>query len=370
VSKRVGTDSSLEGIDLRSWTISCIALLLGAGMLLLPGCRRDPVAAPAGPPRTGSTQSGGEVVIYISVDQPFSQPIVEDFHDATGIDIRPVYDTEETKTTGMANRLVAEKSNPQADVFWSSEAGRIMVLKQQGVLTPYVSPNAADIPEGFKDPESYWTGFSARARVIIYNTELVEPKDAPTSLTDFADARWRGEFGITRPLFGTSAMEAAALSQVFGEERAHEFYEAWKANDPVVLDGAAVVRDQVANGELPVGECDTDDAYVGVIAGEPIRIVYPDVWDEGTLLIPCTVGLIADGPNPENGRKLIDYLLSTEVESKLAFADCRQMPLRPGVERPEGMPDYTEIKALPVDYERLGEYMEPMAKFLHDLFRL
>jgi iron(III) transport system substrate-binding protein len=49
------------------------------------------------------------------------------------------------------NRLVAEKNNPQADVYWANEPVRAEVLKQQGISTPYVAPNAAGIPETFKD---------------------------------------------------------------------------------------------------------------------------------------------------------------------------------------------------------------------------
>jgi iron(III) transport system substrate-binding protein len=58
------------------------------------------------------------VVVYVSHDQVFSEPILKDFEKETGIKVRAVYDTEETKSTGTMNRLIAEKSNPQADVYW------------------------------------------------------------------------------------------------------------------------------------------------------------------------------------------------------------------------------------------------------------
>jgi iron(III) transport system substrate-binding protein len=84
-----------------------------------------------------------EVVVYTSLDKVFSQPILEEFERKTGIKIKAVYDSEATKTTGLVNRLIAEKANPRADVFWNSETGRTIVLKQKGVLTPYKSPSAA-----------------------------------------------------------------------------------------------------------------------------------------------------------------------------------------------------------------------------------
>ena len=100
----------------------------------------------------------------------------------SGVTVNAVYDTEETKSTGLANRLIAEQSRPQADVFWSNEPVRTLVLKSRAVLAPYRSPNAEGIPAALIDPEGYWTGFSARMRVIAYNTNLVKTDEAPQSV--------------------------------------------------------------------------------------------------------------------------------------------------------------------------------------------
>ena len=86
-------------------------------------------------------KSAERVVIYTSLDKVFSQPILEAFEKETGIKILAVYDSEATKTTGLVNRLIAEKDNPRADVFWNSETGRTIVLKQKGVLAKYCSLN-------------------------------------------------------------------------------------------------------------------------------------------------------------------------------------------------------------------------------------
>src|SRR6266566_9593195 len=112
------------------------------------------------------------VVVYVSHDQVFSEPILKDFENETGIKVRAVYDTEETKSTGTMNRLIAEKNNPQADVYWANEPIRAEVLRQQGIAAPYVSPSAEGIPATFRDPIGYWTGFAARARVLIVRPDV------------------------------------------------------------------------------------------------------------------------------------------------------------------------------------------------------
>jgi iron(III) transport system substrate-binding protein len=107
------------------------------------------------------------VVVYVSEDQVFSEPILKDFERETGITVKPVFDTEEAKGTGVMNRLIAEKDNPQTDVYWANEPIRAGVLKQRGVSAPYISPASAGIPDQFKDPDGHWTGFSARAGVFL-----------------------------------------------------------------------------------------------------------------------------------------------------------------------------------------------------------
>jgi iron(III) transport system substrate-binding protein len=100
------------------------------------------------------TQPGArEVTAYVSADRPFSEPILKDYERQSGVRVNVVYDTEETKSTGLANRLIAEKGRPQADVFWSNEPVRTVVLKSRGVLAPYQSPAAQGIAATFKDPD-------------------------------------------------------------------------------------------------------------------------------------------------------------------------------------------------------------------------
>src|SRR5881409_4455408 len=97
--------------------------------------------------------SSRTLVVYVSEDQVFSEPILKDFERETGIAVKPVFDTEESKSTGVMNRLIAEKDNPQADVYWANEPVRADALKQRGVSTPYVSPSTEGIPDQFKDSD-------------------------------------------------------------------------------------------------------------------------------------------------------------------------------------------------------------------------
>lgn len=334
-----------------------------------------------------------EVIVYCSLDEIHSREILKGFEEKTGIKVKSSWDTEATKTTGLVNKLIAEKNNPICDVFWNNEVAQTMILKKEGLLAPYLSPAAKDIPSKFKDKDGYWTGFAARARVIIYNKELVG--DAiPKSIYDFLDPKWKGKMAIASPLFGTTATHAAALFCFLGEEKAKEYFAGLRANEVIICDGNAHVKDQVAAGEVYFGLTDTDDANLAILAREPVGVVYPDqavpntdyrfvspaipvesAVDEGpdqkpmgTLVIPNSVALIKGSPHPQNARLLIDYLLSAEVEEKLAFSRSVQMPLRPGVKRPATVPAVDSLKVMEVDFVEVGARMRKTARYLQETF--
>ena len=115
----------------------------------LPGCR-----------------TGQEVVVYTSVDQGVAEPAFRECERQTGAAVRAAFDTEETKSTAVVNRLIAEAASPHADVFWSGDPVRPFLLVKRGLVEPYVSPNAAEIPAAFKAADGTWTGFAARARIL------------------------------------------------------------------------------------------------------------------------------------------------------------------------------------------------------------
>ena len=301
-----------------------------------------------------------EVVVYTSVDDVFARPIAELFQKQSGVLVKLVPDTEETKSTGLLNRLIAENSKPVADVFWSGDPMRAAVLKSKGISQPYRSLNAAGMPAEFSDAAGHWSALSARARVIIMNTQFVPPAEQPRGLADFLDANWRGKACIANPLFGTTSMHAAALFEVMGEEKARALFEGMRANGVRMLSSNGEVKRRVAAGEFAFGLTDTDDVHESVKEKKPVAAVYPDADSTGTLVMPNAAVLIAGAPHVENGRRFIDFLLTAQVEEELAKS-AAQMPLRPGVPVPAGLKRIEEIRALRIDYEKLAVRSESLA---------
>lgn len=312
---------------------------------------------------------GDVVVVYTSVDQPFAEPILDAYQERTGVEVRAVYDVEAAKTTGLVNRLIAEKDQPKADVFWNNEIVQTMVLKEKGVLEAYASPEAEGIPATYRDPASYWTGMTARARVFIVNAERVAAPEDVGSIYDLLDPGWPGEdVGIAYPLFGTTATHAAALYEALGREEALGFFEGLVERGVRVVDGNSVVRDLVADGEMTFGLTDTDDACGAVERGKPVVITLPDQDELGTLLIPSTVMLIADAPHEEQGRALVDYLLSKEVEQALIDAGYSHIALHEGIDLSASCVRTGDIRGMDVDFGRVYRHFDAVQEDLREVF--
>ncbi|MCL4199433.1 MAG: extracellular solute-binding protein [Phycisphaerales bacterium] len=329
--------------------LALVAALLGA-------CDRKGNAGAA-------SKSGGRVVVYTSVDRIFAEPVLQAAGKELGMEVVGVYDTEETKSTGLVNRLIARKDNPDGDLFWSGDPMRAALLKSAGVTAAYTPKGAEAIPAAFKDPEAHWTGFSARLRVLLVNTSLVEPGEEPRSILELTEPQWKDRVAIANPLFGTTSFHVAALFEALGDDRARAWLAGLRANGVRVVSSNGEVKRQVAAGTVAAGLTDSDDALEAIKDGQPVRIA--ETWKAspadpaslggGELVIPNTVSLIRGSPNPEGAKRVADFLLSPPALRMLAES-CGQSPL--GGEKITGSIDLGGMKRMPVDYAAIAARLE------------
>lgn len=315
-------------------------------------------------------QAAREVVVYTALDRDFSEPIFREFTAKTGIRVRAKYDAESTKTVGLANAIRNEKNRPRCDVFWNNEILNTLLLKAEGLLQPCAPAEAENYAAKYRDPDGYWYGFAARARVIIVNTDLVEKEDYPESIHDLADERFRGKTGIAKPLFGTTASHVACLFVLLGEKRAEEYLRSLKRNDVQVHGGNKGCALAVSSGRNAFALTDTDDAIIERDAGKPVDIVYPDSHEGGmgTVFLPNTVAVVKGAPHPDEALALINYLLSPEVEKTLAEGPSAQIPLHrasPPNPRVKGPRD---VVAADVDFDAAAAEFQKARRVVTELF--
>ncbi len=304
------------------------------------------------------------VVIYTSEDRVFSEPVLKDFEKQTGIKVKMVFDTEETKSTGVMNRLIAEKNNPQADVYWANEPIRAVILKKKGILDAYKTKNFNQIKNSYKDNDGYWTGFSARARVFLAHKKA---SYKPDSYLSYVNPAAKGHAVIANPLFGTTTTYIAALYIALGDKQGKEFMRNMKLNDIAITGSNGESTDLVVKGETYFSLVDSDDAINHIRAGKSVQIIFPDQKNGiGVLILPNAAMMIKNCPHQENAQRLIDYLISVEVEKKLAFDDCAQIPLLRGVQTPKDVPDIKTLKLMQVNFDKLAEKLIEIQQYLND----
>jgi iron(III) transport system substrate-binding protein len=249
------------------------------------------------------TKSRDQVIAYCAQDQEYAEAIFRGFEKATGIKVQPVYDNEAVKTVGLANRLVAERTHPQCDVFWGNEELRTRQLAAQNV---------------FRETNG-WAAFGYRSRRIVINTNRLSLAAAPRSMLDLTNETWRGKLALAYPQFGTTATHFHALRQLWGDQTWQAWCRALTKNKPFLVDGNSVVVKVVGRGEAWIGFTDSDDIAAGQREG---LAVAPLPMTDESLLIPNTVGVVRGAPHPDAAQRLFEYLQERGVVEQLMAASA------------------------------------------------
>lgn len=351
-AKRPATRTTVHPIRLTL----CIARIIGTAcalaiVLAVAACRPADRA-----PSIGPNAPAAPVIIYCSADEAFARPLLVEFEKRTGQKVRPVFDSEAGKTTGLIERIRAERGRPVADVWWSSEIYGTLQLAAEEMLAPYSPSTAADIPAEFKAADGAWTAFGLRGRVLAYDPRRLKPADLPQRWLVVTDAKWKGRIALANPLFGTTRGHMAQLMAAWGEPTYSTYVSELAKLEPRIADGNAHAVRMLVQGQVDLAWTDTDDVRVAKARGDSVDCVVPTFGGgadataaERTMWIPNSVALVRSGGNPDGARRLVDYLVSAEVERALAVSESGNLPVRPALRGELGM---TAHKLGAIDYAR------------------
>jgi iron(III) transport system substrate-binding protein len=317
--------------------------------------------------RDGSNGDQRRVVLYCSVDQGYAEPIIAEFEKISGIKVLARFDTEATKTLGLVQRIRAEAASPVADVFWSNEVFYTIRLAREGLLSGCESEKAADRPALFRDSDCLWYGFALRGRVIGYSSERVAASEAPKSLEDALDSKWKGRLVMAEPEFGTTGGDVASWFAHYGSARAKEILERLKANEVRLVAGNSTAVRMVATGQADICFTDTDDVYAAQRNGWLVAMNFLDQGGAGALAIPNTAAIIKGAPHPAEAAELMEFLLGERVEELLAQSDSHNYPTHPSVA--ERYKEYAIPKPLKVEYGRIADELAGAIKAAREVLR-
>lgn len=305
----------------------------------------DPAADPEAVAVTEGDGTAGSLVVYSGRSDSLVGPIIERFAQETGIDVEVRYGS----TSEMAGVLLEEGANSPADVFYAQDPGGLGAIANAGLFATLPENTIAQVPDRFAPADGNWVGISGRARVVVYNTNVItDPgNQLPEDIFDFVDPEWNGRIGWA-PSNGSFQAMVTAMRATWGEAQTREWLAGIQANNPVVYSSNTPVVSGVAAGEVDVGFVNHYYLYRFLAEeGEsfPARNQFLPGGGPGSLIMVSGAGILNTAPNAENAQRFIDFLLSTEAQQY--FADeTFEYPVVEGVAIDPSLPAFSELDAV------------------------
>ncbi len=296
---------------------------------------------------------GNTLTVYSGRGRPLVDPLLEEFTDKTGIQVRVRY----ASSAGIVATILEEGKNTPADVVFLQDPGGLGALAQEGILTVLPDELLDRVDPRFRSRSGVWVGTSGRARTVIYNLEAINPEtDLPDTILGFTDPQWRGRIGWA-PTNGSFQAFVTALRLQLGEEGARRWLEGIKANKPQVYPNNIRIVQAAAAGEIDVGF--TNHYYLHRLLAERgeafgARNFYLTGGDPGALVLVAGVGIIKRSDNQEAARRFVEFLLAMEGQTYFA-TETFELPLARGVPTAQGVPPLNSIEPPDIDLGNLAD---------------
>jgi iron(III) transport system substrate-binding protein len=292
------------------------------------------------------------ITIYAGRSQNLVGPLLSQFVKESGVKVRVRYGDG----TDLALGILEEGKKSPADVYYGQDVGALGALKAEGRLSPLPQSILDKVAPSFRSPEGLWVGTSGRSRVIVYNTDDIDPKTLPPSILDYTDTKWKGRLGFVPRSDGFPEF-VTALRVVKGQDYALSWLKALKANDARAYPNNLSALQAVANNEIDVAFLNHYYLYRFLAErgeGFKARNYYFDNGDLGGLFLVAGAAVLETSKKKENAQKFIDFLLSKTAQEYFASKD-HEYPLVAGVQAGSELPPIASLKAPNIDLSNLGD---------------
>lgn len=271
----------------------------------------------------------GSLVVYSGRSEPLIQPVLSAFEEKyPGVEIL----LKSGSNSQLANALIEEKANPQADIFITTEIFTAHALSLEGIFQPYEPVGYENLPDKYKAEDASWVGLTERMRVIMYNKDLVSQEELPKSMFDLTDTKWKGQIASAGSTNASFQAQIASMIQLVGKEKTEEWVNGLLANEVNFFGGHTDVRKAVGAGEFKLGLVNHYYYYLQAAEGSNVGIIYPDQESgEMGIVSNATAAAIINGTmNPKAAQAFIDFLVSEEGQKIFAEGNY-EYPLLKGV---------------------------------------
>lgn len=294
------------------------------------------------------------MTVYSGRGEELVGPLLERFQEESAVEVEVRY----AGSPELAATLLEEGTNTPADVFYAQDPASLGAVAKAGMLESLPENILDRVPAAFRDADGQWVGTSGRARVVVYNTENVSEEELPSDIWDLTDPKWRGRIGVA-PTNGSFLTFVAALILTEGEDRAREWLEGIAANEPITFDGNSPIVAATDAGDVDLGL--VNHYYLYRLEAEQGEVTaanhFLTAGDPGSLIMTAGAGVLATSDQPEEARRLVEFLLSEEAQTY--FRDeTFEYPLIEVVDPAPRLPALAEIQTPDLDLSDLADTID------------
>jgi len=307
-----------------------------------------------------------ELIVFSGRKDAFIKPAARAFTEKTGIKIL----LHTANSTELLNKLRLEKSITKADLFLSNDAGNLQLGSEMGLFRPIDAALSELIPEQYRAVDNSWLGLSARARVLVVNTNEVKEKEF-NSVFDLAKPEWKNKIGITNSTNESYIAGVTVYMKATDQTQVKGWLKGLKTNAESSIFGKhSHIVSAVARGKKAVGLVNHYYIYRHFTKhpDAPIAIVMPDQGDNamGVAWNVAGIAISKYSKKPQLAERFVKFLVSAEGQTLFA-ATNNEYPVRPGVAAAAMLPEVNSYKVANVPMTELGQYRNETIDLLEEV---
>ncbi|MDX1659904.1 MAG: iron ABC transporter substrate-binding protein [Nitriliruptorales bacterium] len=278
-------------------------------------------------------------------------PLLDQFAEETGTDI----DVKYGDSAELALLISEEGDATPADVFYAQNPGAVAFLGDEGLLAELPTDLLEAVPAAFRSEAGRWVGVTGRQRVLVYNRDLIDESDLPSSVFDVTDPRYEGMVGVA-PQNGSFQDFVSAMILSEGEERTLEWLDALAANGARTYANNNAIVDAVSRGEIEMGLVNHyyNHRFLAEDPDLPSRNHRFDGTDLGNLVITSSASIVAGTDKPEAAEEFIAFLLSEQAQQYFR-QQTFEYPVAAGIDPSDELPAIDTSQLPDVSFDDLGE---------------
>lgn len=308
------------------------------------------VSACTVPPGGAQPNGSTSLTVYSAREEALVGPIIEQFAQASGLDVRVKYGTN----AELINAIKEEGANSPADVFFATDPFQLAGIAEN--LAELPASITERVPSALRSPDRTWVSITARNRVVAYNTTALQPADLPQSIEGYTDPKWKGRIGWA-PTNGSFQAFLTAFRSIKGEQAARTWVEGIQANQPKTYSNNTGVVEAVSRKEVEVGF--VNHYYLFRFLAEqgdefPVRNYHFTNGDIGGLMLANGAAVLKTSKNEDAAQRFIAFLLSPVAQQYFA-SKTYEYPLIDGIATSRLLPPITSFTLIQVDQLKLTD---------------